>query len=190
AADGAPFKDLAMTVPWAMAFAASGYPAVTYDSFEKLQGGGGAETAPASTERLLDFLKQNEDLLGIDSSRIGFYSMGGTARGLQRSLAGINVTRQGRVRCAVFNGAVLDPEVFPRQKMPVLIIRPALASPAIVFVIDDWAAELKDRGFNVEVHNNPSGTYNYDTAIDNADTRKAIAKILAFFDEHLRRAIE
>lgn len=180
--DGAPFKDLGMTVSWALAIAASGLPAVTYDSFEPAQA---AHSPPASTAKVLAYLRDRAGVLGLDPGRIGFFVLGHVARNLQLALADPQAGWGPELRGAVFNWPVVDTAVLPTIPFPILVVKPDRAGPGIRFALDDWVAALSAKGYPVEVHRNPSGSQSYELINDNEDTRRAVARILDFLTTRL-----
>ena len=183
--DNAALKDLAMLVSWGRAFAASGFAAVTYDSREQPLRRGEAPKAPASTLLLLAFLERHAAELGIDGTKIGFYSMGETGIGLQRVLSGASAALRRNFRCATFNYAALDKDILPATKLPILLVRPGHADQGILFGIDDWAGALRGKAIPVEVWGVPTGGFNFDYMVNNDDTRAAISKILEFMKHGL-----
>lgn len=181
--DGAPFKDLGMTVSWALAIAATGIPAVTYDSFEPAQA---RHSPPASTARLLAYLRDRAGSLGLDPGRIGFLVPGHVARNLQLALADPQAAWGPELRCAVLNWPVVDAAVLPTARFPILVVKPDRAGPGVRFALDDWVAALLAKGYPVEVHHVPSGSQSYEMINDNEDTRQAVARILDFLATRLR----
>lgn len=184
--DGAPAKDLGMFIDWARLIAANGLVAVTYDSLDAAPGPRDKPRPPGSTGKLLGYLKANAGRLGIDAGRIGFFALGFTSQGLQRVLADPSTPGLSRIRCAAFNYGVVDPDIIPRQRLKVLIVRPDKADDGVRFSEDDWAKALTAKGFPVNVVANPSGLFNYDFQQDNADTRAAIKAILDFLKDGLK----
>ena len=183
--EGAAFKDLARNIDWARIIAARGLVAITYDSLEPPQARGSAPKAPASTLLLLSFLEKHATDLHIDPSRIAFYSAGATAAGLERVLASAprNLTRP--VKCVAFNYPFIDATVLPSMKIPILIVQPSGQRDTSHFAISDWATTLSNKGYPVQVVQNPSGLVGYDTLQDTQDTKACIEKIIGFITSHL-----
>lgn len=179
-ADGAFYKDLGPIASWGVALAASGLVAVTYDAFEPDLKYGEKPKAPISIGRLADFLKKNEKALGIDLGAIGVLAMGPSAKRFQATLATNSAWLAGLRRVA-YNWPVVDSRLLPRRRVKTLLIRSGKMNSAILFELDDYAALLKSKGFEVEVMKNATGGYNYDSVIDNAETRASIRAILDFF---------
>jgi len=105
-----------------------------------------------------------------------------SAKRLQQTLA----TKQDwliNVRRVAYNRPVIDSSLTPKYKPKTLVIRSGKLSSSLLFELDDFTKKLADLGYDVVVHKNPSGGYNYDTVVDNEDTRTSIRTILGFFEE-------
>lgn len=87
------------------------------------------------------------------------------------------------MRRVAYNWPVIDASLTTKYRPKTLVIRSGKLSSSLLFELDDFARKLADQGYDVVVHKNPSGGYNYDTVVDNEDTRTSIRTILAFFEE-------
>jgi hypothetical protein len=178
--DGASYKDLSIIKTWAIALAARGIPAVTYDSKENRPGRGQNDAAAVSTDKVIAFLDVNNSKLAIDSNRIGILAMGDAAQNIQLSLATQEWAK--RVQCVVYNYPLLDPELTQGIKVKTMVVRTGASSSGLLFAIDDYVENEKKRGNDINVLKNVTGGHNYDTGIDNEETRTTIKLILDYID--------
>ena len=86
------------------------------------------------------------------------------------------------VRRVAYNWPVIDASLTPKYKPKTMVIRSGKLSSSLLFELDDFTKKLADQGYDVVVHKNPSGGYNYDTVVGNEDTRISSRTILGFFE--------
>lgn len=178
-ADGSLFKDLDIIESWGVRFAANDIIAMTYDSFDENPKRGGKTKPSESIDALAAFIDRNAARLGIDRANISILAMGPAATRLQQTLVADKRWLKN-VRSVVYNWPILDSGVVARKSPRTLIIRSSKLNPSMLFEIDKTAELLAIEGVPVEVHENKTGGYNYDTLVDDADTLAAIKKVVDF----------
>jgi acetyl esterase/lipase len=169
-------------VGWGQLAAASGLAGVTLDHRED----------PEDVVAAVSYLRRNAPRLGIDASRI---CIAGYSAGVQLSMLPALQGRLGPLRCAVGYYGPLHAELeqlsplalLRRDAPPTLLAKAGRDNPAINRSIDRYVARAKVVGARVELVVQPTGPHGFETTKD-ANSRKVMARTLAFLRAHLLRA--
>ena len=185
---GCRFMDMAWTVSMAQLIAASGLAAVTY-----------ANRAPsADAAAILDHVKSQGDVLGVDASRLGIYATSGNGPVAMSVLA--------HAMCGVFsnaylfdvNGATHVAEAaktfgfeapamtaIPEAK-PVFLIRSGKDEiPGLNASLDRWAGLALSKNHPFTLVNHPDAPHSFDLHHDSSTTRHILQQALSFLRDQL-----
>jgi hypothetical protein len=190
-------KEMGSYISWAQLVAASGLAAITYTNREPA----------ADIHTLLEYVRQNAAVLGIDENSIGVWACSGN---VPNALSVLMREAQDYLKCAVLcYGHMLDLEgstavadaarkwgfVNPcaaksvadiSQGMPLLIVRAGQDQfPQLNETIDRFVGKALSRNLSVTLVNHSTGPHAFDVLDDSDASREIIRQILAFMQFHL-----
>jgi acetyl esterase/lipase len=195
---GCKLKEMESYVSWGKLTAASGLVAITYAT--------GKEPA-ADIHALLQYVRQNAAVLGIDANRIGLWACSGN---VPNALSVLMHEERDYLKCAVLcYGLMLDLEgatsvaeaarqwgfVNPcagksvadlAQYMPLFIARAGQDEmPHLNETMDRFLSEALAYNLPVTLVNHPTAPHAFDIMQDSETSREIIRQILAFMRFHL-----
>lgn len=196
---GCKFKDMGSSVSWGKLMAASGMAAIAYTNRDPA----------ADLDALLQFTKQNSASLGIDETRMGLWASSGNVPLALSALMSPRAELQCAVLCYGYTldldggtgvaeaakafrfanpGAGRSVDDLPKD-VPLFIARAGRdETPRLNEALDRFVAKALARNLPVTLANLPAAPHAFDLLQDNAETRNAVKKILAFLQGNLLQA--
>ncbi|MBZ5536741.1 MAG: alpha/beta hydrolase [Acidobacteriia bacterium] len=194
---GCKLKEMGSYISWAQLAAASGLVAITYTNREPI----------ADAHLLLQYVRQNAALLGIDETRIGLWACSGN---VPMALSLLMQSAGNALKCAVLcYGYLLDLEGFAGvaeaakafgfvnpcagklvddlpQDISLFMVRAGHdESPHLNEAMDRFLVKALARNLPITVVNHSTAPHAFDLMHDSDTTREIIIQILAFMRLHL-----
>jgi acetyl esterase/lipase len=199
-------KDLGSYVSWGQLLAASGLVAVNFNHRTTQRFIRAAEAA-CDVDDLLEYVRGNEQELGIDRDRLCIWAFSaGVPVGMRSAMHG----ERDYVRCIVAYYGPMDIrparkslphevsdetlrdfsaahylESKPQALPPILIARAGLDNPRINESIDRFVKDAAARGVSVEMMDHPRGQHGFDVLDDDDRTRVIVQRTLEFVKDHI-----
>lgn len=196
---GCRLKDMGSYVSWAQLAAISGLAAITYSSTQPV----------TDIHALLQYVRQNAALLGIDAGRLGVWACSGNVPNALNVLMNVG---GDYLKCAVLcYGYMLDTEGaanvadaagkfgfanavagrsiedIPRT-LPLLIVRSGLDEPGLNGTIDRFLADALSRNMPVTFVNYHDAPHAFDILLDSETSREVVREILEFMKFYMIKA--
>ena len=194
-------KDMASYISWAQLVAASGLVAITYTT-----------RRPATdVHKVLDFVRQHAEPLGIDEERIGIWSCSGNVPnalsmcmnadpyvrcaalcyGYMLDLEGSTSVADAAARFRFVNACAGKSVEDLASNLPLFIARAGRDEmPHLNDTIDRFVAEAVKHNLPVTVVNHHTGPHAFDVVDDSEASRGVVKQILAFMQFHLKKSAE
>jgi len=195
---GCKFKEMESYISWGQLTAASGLAAITYTT--------GKEPA-TDVYALLQYVRQNAAVLGIDENRVGLWACSGN---VPNALSVLMQESREYLKCAVLcYGCMLDLDGFTHiveaarmwgfvnpcagksveelpQDIPLFIARAGRDEmPHLNETLDRFLGKALTRNLPVTFVNHPKAPHAFDLHHDSETSREIIRQILAFMQFHL-----
>ena len=195
---GCKLKDMGSYISWGKLTAASGMAAITYTT--------GTEPA-TDIQVLLQYIRQNASVLGIDEDRVGVWACSGN---VPNALSVLMHEDQDYLKCAVLcYGFMLDLEKSTNvadaakqwgfanpcagksiahltRDIPMFIARAGEdETPHLNETIDSFLSSALGCNLPITFVNHPTAPHAFDLMHDSDTTREVIRQILAFMQFHL-----
>ncbi len=161
-------RDWAGYVGWARAATTHGFAAINPDT--------SAEGVPATFDRLLGYLQQHAQELGVDPARVVLFAeSGNVSAGWPLAMD----PKRSALKAAIFYyGAAAQPAF--RPDLPVLLVRAGLDRPPLNRAIAEMAAEAARHNAPFTLLNHAGGYHGFEVRNDDDTTRAVIEATFQF----------
>jgi dienelactone hydrolase len=159
--------------------ASEGFVVIKYES----------DSPAKALEKIITNLNSNSKALGIDTERIGFWSISSNPQTVLSFLALGDENLQAQIKCSVFYSPDLRLKGLIQfstlHHVPYFIAIGLKDDPLTVKFAKKFAEQCEETGLVYEYYEHPEGAHGFDALQDDETTHSIIKATLEFYKEYL-----